>query len=184
MRIVADMTDKPGLPLVLVAAVARNGAIGRDNKLLWRLKSDMAHFRAATMGRPVIMGRKTWESIGRPLPGRDIIVVSRNPAFEVTGVWSALDLETALKLANERAEILRAHEIVIAGGAEIYAALMGQASLLRITEVDLTPEADAFFPAIDPALWREALRTPHAPAAGDEAGFAFVDYVARSPATK
>jgi dihydrofolate reductase len=163
-------------PLVLVAAIARNGAIGRDNRLLWRLKSDMAHFRAVTMGKPVLMGRKTWDSIGRPLPGREIIVVTRDPSFHAKGIHVARDLENGLALAALRAEAMGAGEIVVAGGGQIYAALIDRARRLLITEVDLAPEADAFFPAIDAGLWRETARAHHAPGAGDEAAFDFVEY--------
>jgi dihydrofolate reductase len=166
----------PAPPLVLVAAVARNRAIGRDNKLLWRLKSDMAHFRACTMGKPILMGRKTWDSIGRPLPGREIVVVTRDPTFQAEGVLVASDLGAARALAGKRADAMGAGEIVVAGGGEIYAALIDRARRLRITEVDLAPEADAFFPVIDTGVWRETSREHHAAGAGDEAAFDFVDY--------
>ena len=166
------------LPLVLFAAVARNGAIGRDNRLLWRLRSDMAHFRANTMGRPVIMGRKTWESIGRPLPGREIVVVTRDTGFAAPAesVHIAHSLEDALALARARARAMGAAEVMVAGGGEIYRALLDRADRLILTEVDLAPEADAFFPAVDPAAWEEVAREPHAPGQGDEAAFAFVSY--------
>ena len=102
------MPDVGTLPIVMIAAVARNGAIGRDNTLLWRLKSDMAHFRARTMGRPVLMGRKTGDSIGRPLPGREIVVVTRDAAFAAAGVHVAHDIDTALALAGDIAARLAA----------------------------------------------------------------------------
>lgn len=166
------------LPLVLIAAVARNGAIGRDNRLLWRLRSDMAHFRANTMGHPVVMGRKTWDSIGRPLPGREIVVVTRDAGFvaPAESVHVAHSIDEALALADARARAMGAGEVMVAGGAEIYRALIDRADRLVLTEVDLGPEADAFFPAVDPAAWEELAREPHEPQQGDEAAFAFVTY--------
>ena len=165
------------LPLAIVAAVARNGVIGGNNQLLWKLRSDMNHFRAITMGKPMIMGRRTWDSIGRPLPGRESIVVTRDPAFRAEGAHVAHDPASAVALAEELAKGLKAPEIVVAGGGELYRLLIGQCAVLHITEVDLAPEGDAFFPAIDPAVWREAARAAHDPGPGDEAGFSFVDYV-------
>ncbi|MCA1998472.1 MAG: dihydrofolate reductase [Hyphomicrobiales bacterium] len=165
--------------IVLVAAVARNGVIGRDNRLLWRLKSDMRHFRALTMGRPVIMGRRTYESIGAPLPGRRIIVVTRDPAWHAEGVAAAPAPEAALALARIVAAETGGAEIIVAGGAEIYAAFLGMADRLEITEVDLAPEGDAVFPAIDTTLWREESRVSGVKTADDEAAFAFVRYARR-----
>ena len=107
------------LRLVLIVAVARNGVIGGDNRLLWRLKGDMAHFRRCTMGKPMIMGRKTFASIGRPLPGRETIVLTRDPGYRQEGVRVAPDLSAAFALAAEAAQRLGADEIVIAGGGEI-----------------------------------------------------------------
>ena len=166
-----------GVPLVIVAAVARNGVIGGNNQLLWKLRSDMNHFRAITMGKPMIMGRRTWDSIGRPLPGRETIVVTRDPDFVAPGAHVAHDLEAAIALGQDLAERLKAPEIVVAGGGELYGLLLDQCSALHITQVDLEPEGDAFFPAIDPARWREAGRATPDPGPGDEAGFSFVDYV-------
>ena len=168
------------LPLVLLAAVARNGAIGRDDGLPWRLPGDMRHFRAATMGKPVILGRKTWTSIGRPLPGRFPVVVSRDPSLGLPdGISRAPDLEGALRSAEDLATQHGADEVIVAGGATLYAALIGRADRLAITEVDLAPPADTFFPAIDPRRWRVTARRPQAPAAGDEAAYAFVTYERR-----
>ena len=164
------------LPLVLVAAVARNGMIGGENRLLWRLPSDLKHFRAITWGKPLIMGRKTFASVGRPLPGRETIVLTRAVDFRPEGVLVAHDLEAALTTARERGAAMGATEIVVAGGGELYAQLIGRADRLAITEVDLAPEGDAFFPAIDRSRWREVARQAPPRAAGDEAGFAFVDY--------
>jgi dihydrofolate reductase len=164
-------------PLVIVAAVARNRVIGGDNRLLWKLRSDMQHFRALTMGKPLIMGRKTFESIGRPLPGRETIVVTHDRNFRPEGVHLAHGLDAALALAQDCAERLGADAIVIAGGGELYGQLIGECRVLHLTEVDLAPEGDALFPEIDPGLWRETRRETHGAGPGDEAGFAFVDYV-------
>ena len=135
----------------LIAAVARNRAIGKDNQLLWNLPEDMKHFRETTRGKPVIMGRKTWESLPekfRPLPGRQNIVVSRNPAYKAHGAALAGTLESALALVGG------AEETFIIGGEQLYSAALPQADRLYLTEVDCAPEADAFFPAIDPAAWK------------------------------
>ena len=163
-------------PLVLVAAVARNGGIGVANRLPWRLKSDMVRFRALTMGHPVVMGRRTFESIGRPLPGRHLVVVSRDPAFGPPGVALARSPDAALSVAETIANREGAAEIVLAGGAMLYAELIGRAARLEITDVDLSAEADAFFPPIDPGLWRETSREPQHRGPADEAAFSFVTY--------
>ena len=166
-----------GVPLVIVAAVARNGVIGGNNRLLWKLRSDMHHFRAITMGKPMIMGRRTWDSIGRPLPGRETIVVTRDASFAAPGAHVVQDPESAIALGQTLAQQLKSPEIVVAGGGELYGLLLDRCAALHITEVDLAPEGDAFFPAIDPARWREAGRATHDPGPGDEAAFSFVDYV-------
>ena len=157
----------------LIAAVARNGAIGAHGGLPWRLSSDLKHFRALTMGNPLVMGRKTFESVGRPLPGRDVIVVTRDPGWTHADVRVARGLDEALRLADG------ADEIMIGGGGEIYAQALPLAQRLYITEVDLAPAADVRFPQIDAGLWREAKREPGARGPNDEAGFAFVQYERR-----
>jgi dihydrofolate reductase len=167
------------VPLVLVAAVARNGVIGDNNRLLWRLPSDLQHFKGLTMGKPLIMGRRTFESIGRLLPGRETIVITRNRGFPTGGALTAQSLETALDLGSERAVALGADEIVIAGGAEIYAQTIGRADRLLITEVALAPPGNARFPVIDPAIWREVRRQQGQRRQHDDADFAFVDYERR-----
>jgi dihydrofolate reductase len=167
-------------PLLLIAAVARNGVIGADNRLLWRLPSDMKRFKALTMGKPLVMGRKTFESIGRPLPGRETIVVTRDPAFGAEGVHVAHDLSAALALAQDRGTAMGAAAIVIAGGGELYAQTIALADRLAITEVALAPDGDARFPPIDPAHWREVRREPGVRGPKDEADFCFVDYERRT----
>ena len=141
--------------LSLIAAVARNLAIGKDNQLLWHLPEDMRHFRETTRGKPVVMGRKTWESLPekfRPLPGRQNIVVSRDPAYKAHGADLAGSLEGALALAGG------AEEVFVIGGEQLYRAALPFADRLYLTEVELEPEADAFFPELNPAVWQEVER--------------------------
>jgi dihydrofolate reductase len=162
--------------IVIIAAVAENSVIGRANALPWRLKSDMRHFRALTMGKPVVMGRKTYLSIGRPLQGRTTIVVSRDRGFVAPGIVVAPSLDAALTAARGDALRRNADAIVVAGGAEIYAQAMALATQLAITHVHKQIDGDAYFPAIDPNEWREGARSEHEAAAEDEAAFAFVTY--------
>src|SRR5580658_10370375 len=138
------------MDVILVAAIAENGVIGRDNALPWRLKSDMVHFRAVTMGKPVVMGRKTYLSIGRPLKGRTTIVVSRDRGFAAPGIVVAPSLDGALAAARGDALRRNADTIVVAGGAEIYAQALPLATRLAITHVHLRVDGEARFPAIDP----------------------------------
>ena len=166
-------------PLVLIAAVARNRVIGRDNGLAWRLSSDLRRFKALTLGKPLLMGRKTFQSIGRPLPGRETIVITRERAAHIPDVLIAHDLEAGLSAAEAAAGRLGAGEVIVAGGGEIYTQTIGMATRLHITEVDLAPDGDALFPLIDAAVWRETAREPHGKSAGDEAAFSFVTYQRR-----
>jgi dihydrofolate reductase len=172
------MTADPHSPisLVLVAAVADNGVIGQGGALPWRLKSDMAHFRAVTMAKPVVMGRKTFLSIGKPLKGRTNIVVSRDPDFSAPGVLVAPGIEAALAVARGDALRRTADAIAVIGGADLYAQIMDRADRLVITHVHLQPAGDATFPAIDPRFWRECERSEHAAGADDAAGFAIAAY--------
>ena len=167
------------LPLVLVVAAGRNRVIGGDNRLLWRISSDMRRFRRLTMGKPMVMGRKTFESIGKALPGRETIVVTRDAAFSADGVLAAGSIDDALRLAGEAAARLGAREIVIVGGGEIYRQTIDHADRIEMTEVGLAPDGDTFFPVIDAAVWKETAREAHAKdtEAGDEADFAFVTHV-------
>lgn len=170
------------IDIVILAAVAENGVIGRDNALPWRLKSDMQHFRALTMGKPVVMGRKTFLSIGRPLGGRTTIVVSRDLGFLAPGIVTAASLAAAL--ATARGEALRrgSDAIVVAGGADIYSQTLPLAARLAITEVHKRVDGDSRFPAIDRDTWRQIARSEHAAAADDETSFAFVTYERRTAA--
>ena len=164
------------MDIIIIAAMAENGVIGRGNALPWRLKSDMAHFRAVTMGKPVVLGRKTFASIGKPLSGRTTIMISRDEKFTAPGIVVAPDLEAAL--ASARGDALRrnADAIVVAGGADIYAQALPLAAQLVVTEVHKRVDGDTRFPPIDAKLWRETARTEHEPGPQDEAGFAFVTY--------
>jgi dihydrofolate reductase len=161
---------------VLVAAVAENGVIGRDNALPWRLKSDMRRFRARTWGKPVVMGRKTFQSMGKPLAGRTNIVVSRDRGFSAPGVVVAPDLRAALESARGDALRRGADEIVVIGGAEIYAQTLPVADRLDLTLVKTRPDGNSCFPAIDPQAWRETERSEHKAGPEDAADFAFVAY--------
>lgn len=168
-------------PLILVAAVARNGVIGADNRLLWRLPSELKHFKALTMGKPLVMGRKTFQSIGRLLPGRETIVVTRDRRFSPDGALVAHSIDAALAIAAERAAAMGADAVVIAGGGELYAQTIGRASRLAITEVALEPEGDARFPPIDLEVWREVKRERGVRGPREEADFAFVEYARVKP---
>ncbi|MCG9098967.1 dihydrofolate reductase [Laribacter hongkongensis] len=142
------MTQYP--PLALIAARARNGVIGLDNRMPWHLPEDLAYFKRVTLGKPVVMGRKTFESIGRPLPGRLNIVVTRNPDWQAAGVQVAHSLDAALALAAAAAP----EEIMLIGGAELYRQALPQADVLYLTEIDAEFAGDAFFPEVDLARWR------------------------------
>ena len=171
--------------VVLVAAVAENGVIGRDGSLPWRLRSELQHFRALTWGKPVVMGRRTYLSIApryRPLPGRTNVVVSRNPDFTTPGAVVARALEIALAIA--RADALRrgTDSIMVAGGADIYAQAMPLADEIALTLVHCRPPGDVVFPAIDPHLWQELSRVERAAGPEDSAAFTYICYQRRTAA--
>ena len=176
----ADLTGTPPVPLVAVAALARNGALGRNNALPWRAPSDLRRFRDLTWGRPLIMGRKTYQSIGAPLPGRESIVLTRDRNFLAGAtpehVHPASDFDAAMALAEDLARAMGAQEAILAGGAEIYRLGLPRARFLRLTFVDCAPEADTFFPEIDWRQWREVRRERPPRGAGDEFALEFVDY--------
>ncbi len=142
----------------LVVAMTRNRVIGREGAMPWRLSGEMRYFKSLTMGKPLVMGRKTFESIGRPLPGRDTIVVTRQDGLAIEGVTVAADLPSALLIARDKAEARGAAEIMVAGGGQIYAQALPLADRLYVTEIDATLEGDTLFPEIDPADWREVSR--------------------------
>jgi len=156
--------------LTLIAARARNGVIGRSNGIPWKIPGEQAYFKRMTMGHPIVMGRKTWESIGRLLPGRRNIIVTRNRAYSAPGAEVVASLDDALLLAGD------ADEVFVIGGAQLYADAMPRASRLLITEIDADFEGDTFMPGPDPAQWRETSRVDHAPAGDRAFGYSFVVY--------
>ncbi len=164
------------MEIVFVVAMGENGVIGRDGGLPWRLRSDLRHFRALTMGHPVLMGRKTYLSIGKPLPGRTNIVVTRDPGLAIPGALVAPSLAKALEAARGDALRRGVRSIMVVGGADIYAQLMPAASRLEVTRVHATPPGDSHFPAIEAAVWREARREDHAAGPGDDAAFTVSTY--------
>ncbi len=166
------------MQIVLVAGVAANGVIGRDGTMPWRLKSDMRHFRAMTLGRPVVMGRKTYLSLSiRPLPARTNIIITRDASFTAPGALVSTNLAAALDAARGDAMRRGVNEVAVIGGADVYTQAMPLADRLELTEIKLTPEGDTRFPAIDPAVWREASRTSHQAGEGDDGAYDFVTYI-------
>jgi dihydrofolate reductase len=154
--------------ITVIAAVAANGVIGRDNSLPWRLPEDLKRFKALTMGHPMIMGRKTWESLPGRLPGRSHIVVTRNPGYRAAGATVVDSLPAAIAAAGD------ADEVFVIGGGELYAQALGIADQLQLTEIAADFAGDTRFPAYDRSLWRETARQQHRAAAGFD--FAFVTY--------
>lgn len=167
------------LPLVAIVAAAENDVIGRDNDLPWRIRTDLRRFRALTMGRPVIVGRRNWDAIGRPLPGREIVVMTRDPAFAAQGAHVAHDWAGAKRLAGDLAAALGADAIVVGGGAEIYRLAMPELARLHLTRVHARPPGDVLFPPFDESAFRETFRERHPAGDGDEHPFTFVDLVRR-----
>jgi dihydrofolate reductase len=155
------------MTVILIAAVGSNGVIGRDNELPWRIREDLQRFKQLTLGHTLVMGRKTYDSIGRPLPGRRTVVVTRQPDWfaQAGGVEVAHSLDHALKVAN-------GNKVYVAGGGEIYRQALPLADRLELTEVAQSPAGDVTFPTFDGADWIETARTPHD-------GFAFVTYLRR-----
>jgi dihydrofolate reductase len=168
------------VPVAMIAAVAENGVIGSANGIPWRLPSDFAHFKRMTLGKPLIMGRKTFESIGKPLPGRTNIVVSRQVGYQPDGVLVISSLAAALDHAQAVAAADRADEVMIGGGSHIYAEAMPLADRLYISHVALNPAGDAYFPAIDPAVWHDGGEIEVPPNPKDNAAFRVRVYV-RAP---
>lgn len=152
-----DSSRTPEQRIVLVAAVADNGVIGRDGDIPWRIPEDMKHFRAVTSGHTVVMGRLTYESIGRPLPHRTNIVVTRTPGWSAEGVTVVSSVEEALAKARAGGE----GDVMVIGGAQVYAAAMGLADVQVITEVHQSPVGDTFYPVFDRAEWLETRRERH-----------------------
>jgi dihydrofolate reductase len=160
--------------ITIVAAVARNGVIGRDNAIPWRIPEDLAHFRALTLGHAVVMGRRTWDSLPdrfRPLPGRRNVVLTRNTEWRAAGAEWAGSLEEAIDLVRDE------QRVFVIGGAQIYAAALSLADELELTEIDLEVEGDALFPSFESDEFEEIAREPHV--SSDGVAFAFTTYERR-----
>lgn len=168
-------------PLAIIVALAENGVIGRDNRLIWRLKTDLRRFREITWGKPMLMGRRTFESIGRALPGRETVVLTRDRAFASPGVQAAHDWDEALARAQESAGRRGADEISVVGGAEIYRLALPHTDRLRLTLVHARPEGDTVFPPYDAGAFCEVARGAYPAGPEDEHAFTFVDLERRRP---
>ncbi len=166
------------VPVAMVAALSRNRVIGVNNQLPWYLPEDLKFFKRTTLGKPLVMGRKTFESIGRPLPGRLNIVITRDTAFQREGVRVCHDLPSALDLADQQAIIDGVEEIAVIGGGEIFTQAMPSASRLYLTEVEIDLAGDAYFPDVPSAQWQELQRVAGQPSDG-QPPYAFVRYARR-----
>jgi dihydrofolate reductase len=154
--------------ITFVVAATRNGVIGRGGDMPWRMPSSLRRFRSLTMGRPMIMGRKTFDAIGRPLDGRDSIVVTRDPAFKVDGVHRAASLADAFKMAVQLCAKRGTNEIIIAGGGEIYSSALPYATDVQLDLIETELEGDTVFTQLDPTAWQEIATQPIAPHPQDE----------------
>lgn len=164
--------QKLDTPLAIIVAAAKNRVIGFKNAMPWYLPEELAHFKRTTMAKPLVMGRNTFESIGRPLPGRTNIVISRNPEFNHPGVKVASSLDAALKIADAQAIIDGASEIMVIGGGEIYKQAFPLASILYLTEVDAEPEGDTWFPKVSMDEWLETSRDTYPAQEGNRYAYA------------
>ncbi len=167
------MTHSQRTTVTLVVAVGANGVIGVDGSLPWRLPEDLAHFKQLTLGHPLVMGRATFESIGRPLPGRTTIVVTRQPDWSADGVETAGSLDTALARAAELDD-----EVFVVGGAQVYAEALERdlVHLMCVTRVAASPQGDTYFPAVDWERWQEVGRIPHVGPEPERVPFDIVTY--------
>lgn len=168
--------------IAMIAGVAENGVIGSDQTIPWRVPSDMAFFKKTTMGKPIVMGRKQFETVGKPLPGRTNIVITRQRDYQPEGVLVFHDVETALAEAGKIAEADGVDEIMIIGGGELYAQLMARADRLYITHIDFSPSGDVRFPAIAPEQWTVIDLPEVAPSPRDEATYRVKVYERRRDA--
>lgn len=169
--------EEPRIGIILLAAVADNGIIGRDNGLPFRQSSDLKRFKQLSMGKPLVMGRKTYLSIGKPLPGRTNIVVTRDPSFNAVGIVTAMSLDAAMTVARGDALRRGADAIVVIGGTDIFKQTMPLADRLEITHVHARPEGDVSFPPIEETHWRATDRSDHPAGPQDEASFSYVTYL-------
>ncbi|MED5439966.1 MAG: dihydrofolate reductase [Pseudomonadota bacterium] len=168
------------MKLSMIVAVAENGVIGRNNALPWYLPNDLKYFKQTTMGKPVIMGRKTYESIGKPLPGRTNIVMTRQADYQPEGVKVVNSVEAARELAESVCLIAGQEEALILGGAEIYTLALPHTDRLYLTEVHADVEGDAFFPEYDKSLWQEVAREDFAAEGPNPYNYSFVVYEAKA----
>jgi dihydrofolate reductase len=162
--------------IVLVAAIGENNVIGRNGQLPWRLKSDLQHFRRLTLNKPVVMGRKTFESIGKLLKDRTNIVVTRDLSRAAPGAVLATSIEAALAYAHDDAKRRGVDEIMVIGGNDVFAATLPLADRLEITHVHAAPDGDVFFPSIDSGVWREVSRQDYPAGPQDDAPFTVAAY--------
>jgi dihydrofolate reductase len=177
----SGVTATSAVEVVLVYAVADNGVIGNDNTIPWRLKSDMQRFKALTMDKPIVMGRKTFESFPRrPLPGRTNIVMTRNAGYAAEGAVVTTSLAGARAIATGDALRRGATQIAVIGGADIYALWIPFADRLEITEVHARPAGDTTLPPVDPAAWQETARVRHPAGGEDTVDFSYVTYCRRT----
>ena len=160
--------------LAMIWAMSKNRVIGRDNKMPWHLSADLKYFKAVTLGKPVIMGRRTFDSIGRPLPGRTNIVVTRQPDYQADGAVTVHAVEAAIAEGRRAAEATGADEVMVIGGAEIYALMLERARRLYVTEIDARYDGDAFFPDFDRARWVETSRERHESSGDGQPAYSFV----------
>lgn len=164
------------MKLALIAALSDNGVIGRDNKLPWYIPGDLRYFKRVTLGKPVLMGRKTWESMNRPLPGRANIVITRQPDYPAEGARVVPDLDAAIALAESIALIDGVDELMVIGGAEIYRLALPLADRLYLTEVHAEVAGDTYFPAWDRGQWQEIAREDHAAPEPGKYAYSFAVY--------
>lgn len=160
--------------LAVIVAAAENGVIGRNNALPWHLPEDLRYFKRVTLGKPVVMGRKTYESIGRPLPGRTNIVITRNKSWQAEGVRVVSSLGEALQLGADIALIDGIEELMVIGGAEIYAAALPLAQRLYLTQVHGAVEGDAHLPAVDWSQWQTVSSERHVASEGNPFDYSFI----------
>ncbi len=158
----------------LIAAVADNGVIGVTGAMPWKISSDLKYFKQKTLHKPVLMGRKTFEAIGRPLPERDNVVVTRNEEFEHAGVYAVASVALGLELAERLAVEKGVDEVMVIGGGEIYAQTLTFADRIYKTEVHADVVGDTIFPTLNPDHWHEVSREPHEAQKGDSSAYAFV----------
>jgi dihydrofolate reductase len=163
---------KKHLPLSLIAALGQNRVIGVDNSMPWHLPADFKYFKATTLGKPIIMGRKTWDSLGRPLPGRLNLVVTRQADLQLEGAEVFTSLDAAVERAEAWAQEQGIDEVMLIGGAQLYEQGLPQADRLYLTRVDLSPEGDAWFPAFNEADWKLVSNEKH-PALDDKPAYGF-----------